>query len=339
MPNPTGREVAVTDPVLTDFASSFIRLNEGLYAANNVFPVIPVTDQEGKYYIFDDANWSTMYAAPRAPYTESEGGRYKITSATYSTTNWAVHKDLTREDVQKWDRNPALPDPWRNAARFVAEQLLLTREYNFAQAFFKTSVWTGGSYGTDIVGDPTPTGDEFLEWNDANSTPIEDIMDQADAMEETTGYRPNVLVLGRKVLRGLLRHPDITEVLASNERKIITEDMLPSILGIPTIRVLRPVYNTANWNATPNRTYMYNTRGALLAYANPNGDREQPSAGYTFAWTGLLGAGAYEPEEGIARIEIPLKKAWRVEGELASGHHIAAPKLGVFFSNAVAATF
>jgi len=59
-----------------------------------------------------------------------------------------------------------------------------------------------------------------------------------------------------------------------------------------------------------------------------------PSAGYTFSWTGYLGAS----QEGLRtlRFRMPQLRSDRVEGEMAYDQKVVAAELGVFFSAAIA---
>ena len=59
-----------------------------------------------------------------------------------------------------------------------------------------------------------------------------------------------------------------------------------------------------------------------------------PSAGYTFAWNGV--SGSLGADVGISSIELPLKKATRIEGEVAFDNKVVATDLGYFISAAVA---
>jgi hypothetical protein len=68
-------------------------------------------------------------------------------------------------------------------------------------------------------------------------------------------------------------------------------------------------------------------------YVAPRPSLKMPSAGYIFAWTGLLGAAAYGNR--MKRIPMPMLDAERIEGEMAFDLKIVASDLGYMFADAV----
>jgi hypothetical protein len=59
-----------------------------------------------------------------------------------------------------------------------------------------------------------------------------------------------------------------------------------------------------------------------------------PSAGYTFSWSGYLGAGP--AGQRMSRFRMQQLRADRVEGEMAYDMKVVAPELAAFFNNTVA---
>ena len=77
---------------------------------------------------------------------------------------------------------------------------------------------------------------------------------------------------------------------------------------------------------------------AHIIFSGDNGfsaENRQASAGYTFAWNGLMGAGAFGNR--ILRIPMPMLGVGteRVEGEMAFDLQVVAQDLGIFFADAV----
>ena len=50
---------------------------------------------------------------------------------------------------------------------------------------------------------------DLVYWNNASSSPIEDVRLAKRTVQESTGFRPNILVLGRPVYDTLIDHADI----------------------------------------------------------------------------------------------------------------------------------
>ena len=69
---------------------------------------------------------------------------------------------------------------------------------------------------------------------------------------------------------------------------------------------------------------------ALLVYAAPAPSIMKPSAGYTFAWSGLFGAGAFGNRVSSFRMEH--LKSDRIEGEMAYDMKLVGADLGVYLT-------
>ena len=83
------------------------------------------------------------------------------------------------------------------------------------------------------------------------------------------------------------------------------------------------------------RHFGVNTLDALLVYAAPRPSLMAPSGGYTFSWTGLMGAGAMGGR--ISRFRMPHLKSDRVEMEMAFDHQLVSADLGYYFDDVTAA--
>lgn len=326
MPNPTRSDVHVNQP-LTGMSVAYVQ-GETKFFADKVFPVVPVQKQSDRYFEYSRDDMLRIVAQERAVSAESAGGGYDIDNTpSYSARKYSVHKDVD-EDIRANADAPIDMD--RDATIWVTQQLLMLRDKKFAAAFMTTSVW-----GTDRTGVASgPTGTQFLQWNDALSTPIEDISADLDRIEERTGFRPNVFCCGAKVWTQLKNHPDVIDRIKHTQTGIVTEDLFASLIGVARVVVMRSIENTANKGATASFSYMVG-RVALLVYAAPQPSLLQPSGGYIFSWAGLLGAGAFGMR--IKKMPVPLKNSDRIEGDLAFDMKLVASPCGVFYNTAIAA--
>ncbi len=325
MPNPTPSDVHVNTP-LTNLSVAYIQQATN-FVADKVFPIVPVNKQSDRYFVYDRADWFRTEADERAPGAESAGGGWRIDNTpTYYCRVYAVHKDI---DDQVRANADAPIDMDRDATEWDTQQLLLKREKVFVNSYFKTGVW-----GTDLTGvAASPTGNQFLQWDQASSTPIMDVEKQAIAMAEKTGYKPNVLVLGPRVLAALKEHPTILDRIKYTQRAMVTPDLLAGLFEVERVLVPFATENTAAEGAAATYSLFYG-KSAMLCYAAPNPGLMKPSAGYIFAWTGLFGAGAYGNR--IKRFRMEQLAADRVEAEMAFDPKLVAAELGVFLSGAVA---
>lgn len=327
MANPTGSSLHV-DSALTNLSVAY-RQSANNFIADVVFPNVPVRFKSDEYYKFNRADWNRDEVTVRAPGTESAGGGFNISTETYTAKVHAFHKDVTDQDRANAD--PAI-NLDRAAVDFVMHKMMLAKEIDWASAYFTTGVW-----GTDITGVASgPSTGETIKWSDTTSgDPIGDIEAAIIAMEEDTGYSPNTMVIGRKVMSALKNHPDIVDRVkyatstTDNPAKV-NERTLAALFGIDRILVSRAVKNTANEGATEASAFVTGSN-ALLCYAAPAPSLMEPSAGYTFSWTGYLNAGN---AMGIAtsRFRMDHLKSERIEAEMAYDQKVVSSDLGYFFS-------
>lgn len=327
MPNPLPTQVHI-DTALTNMSVAYIQTADK-FISDKVFPVVPVQKQSDRYFVYKKEDWFRDEAEERAPGTESAGGGYDIDNTpTYFCRKYAYHKDVTEEDRTNADA-PLNPDA--DATDFTTQKLLLKREVLWASRYFVSGVW-----GTEYAGvAASPVTGQVLRWNDVNSTPIDDVDRARTTVLELTGHEPNTFVLGVHVFNALKNHPQILDRIKYTQRGVITVDLLAAILEIDRVFVAKAIKNVAPRGANANMQFVFG-KHALLCYAAPKPGIKIPSAGYTFAWTGLLGAGAYGNR--ILRIPMPWlgQGTERIEGEMAFDQKVIAPDLGVFFNGVVA---
>lgn len=316
MSQPTRSQVHV-DSVLTSISIAYIQ-DQDNYIASKVFPVIPVDKKSDIYFTYTKNDWFRDEAQVRAPATESAGSGYGLGTAQYSADVWAFHKDVDDQTRANADA-PLNPDS--DATKFVTSRLLLRKEKQWVTDYFTTSVW-----GTDS----TPGS----LWSDfAASDPAEDIETGKQTILTNTGFMPNTLVLGYPVFRKLKRHPDFRDQIKYTTADNITADILARLLDVDRVIVAMATNATNNEGETAAYSLIHG-KHALLCYVNPSPGLLAPSAGYTFAWTGV--GGFMQSEVGVSRIPIPLIKADRIEAEMAWDNKVVASDLGYFFNGAVA---
>lgn len=326
---PTASDVHVNSP-LTNISIAFLQ-NQTNFVASRVFPNIPVAKQSDRYYTYDRGEFNRDQMQLRAPATESAGAGYTVDSTpTYYCYKWALHKDID-DDTRANSDTVLKPD--MDAANFLTHQALIRREKIWVANFFATSKWT-----TDVTGVASgPSASQFLQWNDANSTPLEDIRSGKGTILGRTGFEPNTLVLGYSVWNKLIDHPDIVDRIKYGQTPgspaRVSTQALAALLEVENVFVMKAIENTALEGATNSHSFIGGKK-ALLCYSAPNPGLQVPSAGYTFSWTGLLGAGA----EGnrISKFRMEHLKADRVEIEMSFDLKLVSADLGYFFDAAVA---
>lgn len=318
MPNPTASDVHVNAP-LTNISIAFMQSADE-FVADRVFPNVPVTKQSDRYFVYDRGDFYRNEVRERAPGTESAGGGWKIDNTpTYFATVYALHKDID-DQIRANADDPLNMD--RDAALYLAQQALQKRDITWASKYFKTGVWTGAS-------DFTPG----TLWSAGSSTPIKDIRTKIKDVKKKTGFRANKLVLAQDVWDILADHADLLDRIKYTQTGIVAPQLLASVLQLDEVLVWGAVKTTSNELASDTYDFL-GTKDALLVYAAPTPSIMQPSAGYTFSWTGLLGAGAQG--QRIKTFRVDEVSSDRVEIEMAYDQKVVSADLGVFFDNVIA---
>jgi len=298
------------------------------FVADRIFPIVTVAKQSDKYFTYDRGMFNRDEMKLRAPGSESAGATYSLSTASYSADVWALHKDIA-DQVRANADTPIQLD--REATEFLAGKALIRKEKNWAGLHFATGKWTTERAGVASG----PTGTEFLRWDVAASTPIEDVRAGATAMAVLTGFRPNKMVLGRNVWDSLVDHPDIIGRIDRGQTAgaaIVLRQNLAALFEMDEILVMDSIENTANEGATNVHAFIGGNH-ALLAYAAPSPGLMIPSAGYTFAWSGFLGGGALGTR--MKRMRMEHLESDRLEIEMSFDQKLVAADLGSFFLNTV----
>jgi hypothetical protein len=318
MGQPTRNSVHV-DALLTNISVAYIQ-DRSKYVATQVFPIITVDKVSDLYFTYTKNDWFRDEAQRRADSTESAGSGYNLTTASYNADVWAFHKDIGNQTRANAD-NPINLDT--EATEFVTQRLLLRQERKFVSDVFTTGVW-----GTDRTLSGTDQWSDFV-----NSDPRDDVDTAVEAILGVTGFRPNTMVVGWQVWRQLKNHPDFREQIKYTSADNMTPGMVARMLEIDRFIIASSIYATNVEGATG--AYAFNFgKSAWIGYVNPSPGLLAPSAGYTFAWDGV--SGTLGANVGISSIDMPLKKATRIEGEIAFDNKIVATDLGYFISAAVA---
>ena len=209
---------------------------------------------------------------------------------------------------------------------------MIRKEAEFVSSYFTSGLWTGDQTGVDSA---SPAANQFGRWDRADSTPIEDIRLGKRTVQQRTGFRPNKLVLGREVFDALLDHPDIVGRLDRGQTSgaaIVMKQNLAALFELDEVLVMDSIQNTAVQGAAATLAFI-GGKSALLVYAAPAPGLYRPSAGYTFSWTGLMGAGALGMR--IKRIRDEKRESDMIEIQMAFDQKLVSADLAQFFITAV----
>lgn len=324
MANPTPRSQHV-NKLLTDISIAYVQ-DEGNYIADKIFPILPVAKQSDLYATYKKEDFLRLEVQPRAAGTESAGGGYRVDlTGQYFAMKYGLHKDVTDDDKNNAD-DPF--DPERDAAIYLTQQHRMKLEKVVVSSYMKTGVWA-----TDITGvSGSPSGNQIKQWDQSGSTPLADVKAQITKIWKLTGRKPNKLVIGASVLAVLEEHADLKDIIKYTQKGIVSTDLMAQAFGVDEVLVAGVTENTAKEGQAASMSFMFD-KGALLVYAAKAPSKYEPSAGYIFAWTGLLGAAAAAPQIKTFRME--QLESDRVEAELAFDAKLVASDCGCFFDGVV----
>lgn len=316
-------QVHVNGP-LTNLSIAYMNAADA-FVADRVFPRVPVTKKSDTYFTYDRGDMLRDEMQVRAPGSESAGMSARISSDNYNCSVFSLHYDVDDQTRANAD-DPLSLDT--EAARQLTEKALIKRDRDWASKYFTTSTWTGSSTSADLV-----AGTDFTAWDDAASTPIEDIKKQKRAVLKKTGVKPNTLVLDPNGFDALTEHPDIVDRIKHTSDRSVDAAIIARLFGIERILVAEGVYNTAAEGVTTSTDFIFGN-DALLVYSAPNPGLQTVSGGYTFVWNA---DGVGSNGQVITSIRVPLIKSDRHEIESNWDHKVVAPLTGAFFSNVATA--
>lgn len=325
---PSRADVHINRP-LTNISIAYMQAASA-FVADRVFPVVPVQKQSDRYFNYDRGYWNRDEMKKRAPGTESAGSGFDIDATpTYYCDLWALHKDIDEQTRANADAPINLDTDVTN---FLSLKGLIRKEKIFAAKYLTTGVWASDKTGVAAA----PGANQFLQWNDASSNPIEDIRGFKRGVLQSTGFMPNKLTLGRAVYDVLVDHPDIVGRLDRGQTTgaaKANKDSLAALFEVDEIIVMDAIENTAKEGLANTHTFIAG-KVALLTYSPPTPGLMTPSAGYTFSWVGLKGSNAIGGR--MKKFYMEAIGSDRVEIEMAFDMKLVAADLGVFITAAVA---
>ena len=323
---PTPGDVHVNRP-LTNLSVAYIQAAAD-YAADRAAPVLGGENQSDVFFKFDKDYWFRDSLKVRGPGAQAEEAGYGVSTDSYFAPVWSIRKKID-DQVRKNTDSPLDTD--RNAMQFLSQLAMIRREKAFAAVALTTGVW-----GSDVAGvSGSPGAGEVKQWNDAASTPLEDVAAERSIQKKRTGLFPNVLVLGQEVWDKLKVHPDILALVNGGATTInpalVTRQMVAQAMELEEIVVSGAVENTAAEGATFSGSFIAGKKGLLL-HRNTAKTVEAVTAIRTFTWKGYAGN-----DLGVRVLKYREEPHFDVvEVESAFAHKIVASDAGTYFATLVA---
>lgn len=268
------------DRYLTGISVDFVQ-SDDKFISDKVFPVVPVDKASDKYVIFDRADMWRDEMKVRPLGGKPDEMRWRFSDDSYSVEERAL--EYVRDDrIAANEDDPIAGD--ERAMRILNSKAQQNADQRWAAQYFTTGVWTTDQTGVAA----TPGANQFLQFDQTGSDPIGVVQAALDAVEGLTGFRPNIGVFGVDVRRVLTQHADIIDRVKHTQLGVITDQLLAQMFDLDKFLVARGVKTTSvEGAATSTFARIVNPKAFLLVYAPPAPAMDEPSGGYTFAWTGL----------------------------------------------------
>ena len=329
MPLPTASDVHVNRP-LTNVSIATIQQDDN-FIATKVFPLVGSSKQTDKYFLYDNAYWNLDDMQKVAPGDIAPGGGYSVDSSNTFSCDLYKFRKLIPDQIRSNADAPINLD--MEATKYVTLKALIKREVDFVTSFMSASLWTNDYDGVSS----SPSTSEVLQWNDSSSTPVQDVWDAKAAILGLTGFEPNTLVLGYHTYKELINHADVVDRVKYGQTPgrvaMIDTSELAQVFKVERVLVSRAIKNSGLEAGTASHDFIV-SKDALLCYSAPSPSIMMPTAGYTFSWSGQVGAG---PDGNrIKRYRLEERSSDVVEIEIAFDMKLISADLGFFWDDAVA---
>lgn len=261
------KQVRVVDPILTNIAIGY---QNAELVGHNLFPRADVYVSGGQVIEFGTEAFR-KYNLRRAPGANTPRIQFGYAGKPFALVQDALEVSVPRE----WMRDASVQPGIQLATRAVnlgldVVQLALEND----QAALATNA---ANYGASNKIDLTASS-----WFDPARDPVVDITTGQEAIGDSIGAVPNVLVLSGKAFAAARTNPHVTERFSGIHSGAISVAQLASVFDVERIVVGRARWQTDAGVMTP----AWGTH-AVLAYAAPAGSSvERPSFGYTYTMDG-----------------------------------------------------
>jgi hypothetical protein len=316
------------DRALTNISVAYMQADNA-FIADKVFPIVRVTKQSDVYFSYSKADFFRNEVKERGRGVESAGGTWNLKEEPpYHCRKYAYHYDITQEERVNYD-SPINVE--RDTTEWLAQKMLLRREIDFAEKFYKTGVW-----GRDVTAD----GVHIRKWDDPQSDPVAMVNNEMLRMAENTGKKPNFIIMAPDVFYALKNHDAIIDRIKYTQKGVVTLDLIAGLFEVDKIYIPWGIYNNGpkmpseDTETGTDMKFIY--KGSmLLGYRASRPSLKEATAGYIFAWTGLEGASAYGSRLVRIKMDMLGLGTERLEMEMAYDQKIICRDMGVFFTDLV----
>jgi hypothetical protein len=259
----------------TDWSHAYIQAQNDFGAAR-WFPIFPTTQITGYVYKWRKDTYFRRWAGRWQPGTAPNTARMALDDKLYYQLDWRAVQYPIPSHLE------GIADPAINIEdatnRLLTNTLLIEREKEIGDAFFKTGVWSYDFTGVATPGEVDPTAKTFLQFDQPGSKP-RDLFAQLKVFLDRQAMKPNVAVMASPVFEKLRVHPQLLQWFAAYQVpgmpvSEINEAAVAQALGLEKIVVSNAKYTTsAEGVAVDNIVldYIFDSRGMWLGHVDTPG--------------------------------------------------------------------
>lgn len=268
------------DRLLTDFSIGYMQ-SASVFGGDRAATLKRVQRKSDKYRVWDIAQIMRDDMRVTAPHEPAPVVVAKMSTDTY-TADVRRLKSFYSDEERNDDDNPAGTE--QGLVGQLSQKAIISRERNFVSTLFGTGLWTTNTEQTGVAA--APGANQFLQWNDASATPIDDINTQKLIVRNSCGFMPNTIVLSEDVALTLANHASIVGRFQYTKGGAVSYEDLRDVLQVERLTVLGGAYNSAIEGATASIGAIAG-KHALLAYVDHSdgGNMMTPTAMTCFSWT------------------------------------------------------
>ena len=275
------------DQILTNLTLDYV--TEQRYLADIVFPVVEVQKKSDEYYKFDpnESNRENQDAVGLvAPRTTPRKFDVSHGTGSYMAKVYGTSFDMLMEAEANEDEQLKVR---QRKARQGANMMSQKKDRDFIATYMKTGVW-----GQDLTGvASSPSTNQFVQWNNAASTPIDNIrLFKKQFKVRNYGFEINKMVVTQDIVDALMANPQVLGRINGGATianpALIDMTLLANIFGIEEIILADAVTNAAAVGATATPAFMLENK-ILFTHTPAEAGLDTPAAGLTFAWNAVEG--------------------------------------------------
>jgi Phage major capsid protein E len=261
------------NPILT---ALFLGLGQGNLSAKELFPELPMA-LRGMTVPRMGTERLRKYDLARAPGADTRRVDIHWDGMTYSVVQKAVDIPIPRENIDEASNASKVFGVQANLdmskTALMTAQAILELDYELDAAAIATLPTTYAAGNVLALAGAT-------KWSAATGTPLNDLDTASGVVRQKTGRNPNTLHLSAVAFQALKRNPQVLNSMSVTAAKILTPELLATLLGIKKV-----VVGDAVWENGTGVVADVWGNNAILAYVpeiGANGmDLGQPGFGTT----------------------------------------------------------